>query len=142
MKPPDFSKVVAANWKDTTAYLVAGHQPCIKIGKDELHFVKRRMVFVDLAMIRTIEPEESWFMGVIVCPGDDLVPLSKWAMDQEAERVHFYLHEDADTRLLVPWRDAGLPLIRVDHGFTSWRSLHKVLGWDLNVQVYDDHVSQ
>jgi hypothetical protein len=141
MNPPDFASVVAENWRKTTGYLVAGHEPCIQIGQDEVRHVRRRLVIVDLAAIENVQPEGSWFMAVIVCRGDDLSGLAAWAARFDVSRIHFYLHTKADTAQLVPWRDAGLPLDRIDEGHSSWRSLHKVLGWDLNVRVYDDHVA-
>jgi hypothetical protein len=134
-----FAGVVAANWKHTTGFLVVGREPCIRIGEDEIRHVQRRLKLIHLEDVARLQPEDSWFMAVIVCRGDDLSELSKWAGSTDATRVHFYLHADADATQLAPWRDAGFPLSRIDHGFTSWRDLHKALGWDLNVQVYDDH---
>jgi len=139
MSAPDFAAVVAKNWRKTTGYIVAAREPCIAIGRDEVRNVERRLVLVDLGRVSRLRPRGSWFMAVVVCPGDDLEDLARWARGVEAERVHFYLHADASPQQLAPWRDAGLPLDRVSGGFRSWRALHKVLGWDLNVQVYDDH---
>lgn len=139
---PEFSAVVRRHWKDTTGYLVAGAQPCIQVAHDEIRHVQRRFVFVDATSIYGLEPEGSWFMGIIVCKGDELDALAEWARDHEAERVHFYLHKDADPAQLTPWRDAGLPLGKVEQDLSSWRDLHKVLGWDLNIQVWEDHGSR
>ena len=139
MNPPEFASVVAKSWTKTTGFIVTGHEPCISIGHDEVRHVKRRLVPIGLDDVVRLRPTGSWFMAVIVCPGDDLGALARWAMGKDASRVHFYLHANARPRLLAPWRDAGLPLDHVDEGITSWGRLHKILGWDLNVQVYDDH---
>lgn len=135
----DFAAVVRAHWPETTGYVVAGSPPCIQIGEDEVANVRRRLEFVHLADVSTLVPDGSWFMAVIVCPGDDLAALAAWAQDREVGRVYFYLHADADGSALAPWQAAGLPTDRVDDGFRSWGPLHKVMGLDLNRQVYEDH---
>lgn len=139
MKPIDFARVVGANWSKTTGYLVAGSDPCLAVRGDELRNVRRRLLPVHLSAVARLEPEGSWFMGVLVCRGDDLSGLSLWAQGRDHRRVHFYLHARARAMQLSPWRDAGLPLLHVDRGFKDWTSLHKILGWDLNLQVYADH---
>lgn len=135
----DFAAVVRANWKTTQGFVVAGEPPCIEIGRDEVKNVRRRLAFVRLADAPTLEPTGSWFMAVIVCPGDDLTALAAWARDKDVRRVYFYLHADADGPVLTPWQAAGLPTDRVDAGFRSWGPLHKVMGLDLNRQVFEDH---
>lgn len=139
MNRPDFASVVAKNWRKTTGYIVTDREPCVTIGRDEVRHVERRLVPVGLDEVTGLRPGPSWFMAVIVCPADDLEGLARWARGRDANRVHFYLHAGAHPRQLAPWRDAGLPLDHVDEGLRSWTSLHKLLGWDLNVQVYDDH---
>lgn len=135
----DFASIVGKHWRRTTGYVVTGHEPCISIGSDEIRHVERRLVHVRLAGVRSLRPTASWFMAVLVCPGDDLTGLAQWATAVDAERVHFYLHARARAAQLAPWRDAGHPLESVEEGIRSWAALHKVLGWDLNLQVYDDH---
>lgn len=139
MIPGDFSAIVRRSWRKTAGFLVAGEPPCIPIAQDEIRFVKRRLSFVPLQEVQSIAVEGSWFMAVIVCPEDDLTGLARWAAGRDARRVHFYLHADTSNKRLAPWRDAGRPLTHVDDGITSWKNLHKTLGWDLNVQVYEDH---
>ncbi|MBW3582043.1 MAG: hypothetical protein KY455_02995 [Euryarchaeota archaeon] len=135
----DFAAVVRRHWKDTAGYLVAGREPCIKIARDEVRLVKRRLTFVGHEGLSDLRPEGSWFMAVVVCTDDGLDRIAEWAHDNDAKRIHFYLHADADAAQLMPWRDAGLPLDHITEGITSWRGLHKLLGMDLNMQVYDDH---
>jgi hypothetical protein len=139
MNPPDFASVVAKHWKETTAYIVTGREPCVSIGRDEVLHVERRLVPVAWDEVARLRPGRSWLMAVILCPGDDVEGLARWAASKDATRVHFYLHARAHLKQLAPWRDAGLPLDHVDDGVRSWGALHKVLGWDLNMQVYDDH---
>lgn len=139
MNAPDFASVVAKNWAKTTGFIATATEPCITIGRDEVRHVKRRLVPVNLGELAGLQPTGSWFMAVVVCPDDDLGGLARWAKGKDAGRVHFYLHANARPRQLAPWRDAGLPLDHIDEGIRSWGQLHKVLGWDLNMQVYDDH---
>lgn len=135
----DFVAVVRRAWPKTAGFLVAGEPPCIPIVRDEIRHVRRRLSFVSLEDVESVTVSGSWFMAVIVCPGDDLTGLARWATGHDVHRVHFYLHADTPKRRLAPWRDAGHPLTHVDDRITSWKNLHKVLGWDLNVQVYTDH---
>lgn len=140
MRGPDgFAAVVARHWKDTAGYLVTGREPCISIAKAEVRHVRRRLKQVAHADLGDVDPPASWFMAVLVCAGDDLAPLAAWAKGREVGRIHFYLHAEAKALQLAPWRDAGFPLDRVDEGFTSWTTLHRRLGFDLNARVYEDH---
>lgn len=135
----DFAAVVRRHWRETTGYLVADREPCITVAHDEIRHVKRRFEFVALENVPALTPLGSWFMGVIVCPDDDLTGLAQWAQKNDASRVHFYFHKDTHLRQLTPWQEAGLSLDNIESEITSWRALHKLLGWDLNLQVYDDH---
>lgn len=139
-RPDDWTTVVKANWKRLTTYIVSSDHPsCVKMAKDDIRFIDRHMKHVPLGEVAALDPPDHWFMAVILCPGDDLGVLAKWAADQDADRIHFYLHKDTDVQVLAPWRDADLPLDRIEmQRFTTWGPLHKVLGLDLNDQVYGD----
>lgn len=139
-RPDDWTNVVRANWRHVTAYIVSSDHPsCLKMAKDEVAFVNRVMHWVPLDAIESVRPAGASFMAVVVCPGDDLQDLAWWAQEQEADRVHFYLHKDTDTKVLAPWRDAGLPLARVEaERFTTYGKMHAKLGLDLSDQVYGD----
>lgn len=136
----DWTRVVQANWKKVTAFIVSSaHPSCVKMAADEVSAIDRVMQHVALAGIRALKPPRHWFMAVIVCPGDDLTALAAWARGQDAQRIHFYLHKDASVKSLTTWRDAGLPLTRIEEErFTAYGRMHKKLGLDLSDQVYVD----
>lgn len=138
-RPDDWTHVVRAQWREVAAYIVSSaHPTCLKMAKDEVAFIRRNMRQVLLDRVPALEPGPHWFMAVVLCPGDALEPLVRWARGVDARRVHFYLHADAEARLLAPWRDAGLPLSRISQGFRAYGPLHQELGLDLSDQVYAD----
>ena len=139
-RPEDWTATVARNWPKVTAYLVSSNHPsCVRMARDEARFIDRVMVHVTLDGLDRLTPARHWFMAVVVCPGDDLTPLVAWAKARDASRIHFYLHRDASTGSLAPWRDAGLPLNRVEEErFTSYGPMHRRLGLDLSDRVYAD----
>lgn len=139
-RPDDWTSVVRANWRKVKAYVVSGRHPsCLRMAKDEVEHIDRVMGHVPLDAVAGLEPAEHWFMAVIVCPGDDLHALAAWAQGRDADRVHFYLHRDAVATALVPWRDAGHPLNRIEEErFTAYGRMHAKLGLDLSDQVYGD----
>ncbi len=139
-RPDDWTHVVRAHWPKLTAYIVSSaHPSCVKMAKDEIAHIERVMEHVPLADIAALRPRKHWFMAVIVCPGDDLSGLAKWAKKHDAQRVHFYFHRDAKKTLLAPWRDAGHSLARVEQEqFATYGRMHAKLGLALNDQVYGD----
>lgn len=139
-RPDDWTAVVRGNWAKMTAYVVSSHDPsCIRMAKDEVEHIDRVMVHVPLDGIQGLATPKHWFMAVIVCPADNLAGLAAWARSQDAQRVHFYLHKDAEPHLLAPWRDAGHPLSRVEaERFAHFGRLHAKLGLDRSDQVYGD----
>lgn len=139
-RPDDWTRIVRANWKKVTAYIVSSaHPSCIKMAADEVQHINRVMLHVPLGEVTKLKLPRHWFMAVIVCPGDDLAGLAQWAKEQDATRVHFYLHKAAEAQVLAPWRDAGLPLSRIEEQrFTSYGPMHGKLGLALSDQVYGD----
>lgn len=136
----DWTAIVRAHWRQVTAYIVSSHHPsCIRMAKDEVTHIQRVMQWIALDGIAALRPARRWFMAVIICPGDDLAPLAKWAKGRAADRIHFYLHADADPQQLAPWRDAGLPLDHVEEQrFRSFGPMHARLGLALSDRVYGD----
>jgi hypothetical protein len=140
---PDWHDVVAKNWHKTTAYLYALREPCLIIQQDELEAIQdnRVLVGLDEAAIHAWTPTGSWFLAVILCPGDDTQTLVQWIHDHDADpdRIHFYAHPDTDPyQALEAWKQAGLPPPQVDLDIDSWQRLHKRFGRDLSVQILRD----
>ena len=138
-RPEDWARVVAAHSHSTLALVASGHRPsCLKMASDEVRHIKRwmRQVLFDRLPPRV---PDSWFMAVIVCPGDDLTPLAAWMTTHGADRVRFYLHKDADAKQLAPIKDAGHELRHVrPERYASYGPMHKRLGLDLSDQIYED----
>lgn len=139
-RPDDWTRVVQGDWRKLTAYIVSSDHPsCVRMAKDEVASIDRVMQHVPLPAIGDLKPAKHWFMAVVLCPGDDLRGLAAWAKHQDVDRVHFYFHRDADAASLAPWRDAGLPLARVEQErFTGHGRMHSRLGLDLSDRVYAD----
>lgn len=138
-RPEDWTRVVAANAHATLAFIVSGRDPnCLKMATDEAKHIDRWMKRCLLDSLPTKVPG-SWFMAVIVCPGDDLQGLATWMTDHGGDRVRFYLHRDARPRQLAPIRDAGHDLRHVrPERYTTYGQMHKRLGLDLSDQIYED----
>lgn len=140
---PDWHAVVAAHWRKTQAFLLAFREPCIGIVRDELAAIKKNRVLVglDASRLDAWTPGDSWFLAVILCPGDDITALVAWLGDHQADatRVHFYAHPDTDAfAALRPWAEAALGQPAVDEDVDSWERLHKRFGNDLSVRILAD----
>jgi hypothetical protein len=140
---PGWRDTVARHWRDTTAYLLALSEPCIGIRDDELEAIKKNRVLVGLepAALRTWRPSGSWFMAVLLCPGDDLQPVIDWvqAHDVDAGRIHFYIHKAKDVHnFMAAWHEAGLPTEDVDAGIPDWKHLHHLFGLHLSDRILAD----
>ncbi|MEA3135969.1 MAG: hypothetical protein QOC71_250 [Thermoplasmata archaeon] len=141
---PDASALVRSHWREAELLLFAQRQPCIAIRQDELAKIDRVMHAVEpddlRAWAKRSKPRRSWLAAVLLCPGDETAGLAAVVKDLglDAERFHFYLHEDAKVNVLSGWANAGLPLDAVDEGIADWGALHKRLGLDFNVQIVED----
>lgn len=136
----DWTHVVRRHAHDTKALIVSSRKPpCLTMAKDEVRHIQRWMEHVLLDALPHKLPG-SWFMAVIVCPGDDLTGLAQWMTRHGGERVRFYLHRDADFQQLAPVRDAGHELRHVrPETYTTYGAMHQRLGLDLSDQVYEDY---
>ncbi len=137
-RPADWTGVVVAHKHDCKAFIVSSHHPsCLKMARDEVKHINRWMearTFDDLPDV-----PDSWFMAVIVCPGDDLTPLAAWMSTHGGERVRFYLHPGADTAALTPIRTQGHDLRHVrPERYATYGAMHQRLGQDLSDQIYED----
>ena len=142
---PDATALVREHWHEAEAFLVAQRPPCIEIRDDEVRHIDRLLIGGRPDDLRAWKRPASWFIAVLVCDGDDTEALTAFVRDEgmDARRVHFYLHEAASGSALAAWRDAGLPLDRVDdrvdgRPIRDWKDLHRLLGLHLNVQIVAD----
>lgn len=138
-RPQDWTRVVAAHSHSTLAFIVSSHQPsCLKMASDEVKHIDRWMQRILLDDLPAQLPD-SWFMAVLVCPGDDLGLLASWMTKHGSDRIRFYLHRDAKAEQLAPIRDAGHDLRHVrPERYATYGPMHKRLGLDLSDQIYED----
>jgi hypothetical protein len=139
---PDWRATVRANWKKTTAFLMASTQPCIHIRDDELAAIRENRVLVGLGSrdLEAWSPPASWMLAVMLCPGDDTKAVTAWARENRVDfsRVHFYLHPKTDPVALQAWHEAGFPTERADSDVDSWKRLHQLLGLALSDRIASD----
>jgi hypothetical protein len=108
-------ETVREHHKRTAGFVLAQSEPCVSTRDLEASNYVYGREFQALASsdLDELELPESWFMGVLVCPGDDLTVLAKWVADLDEEdlsRIRLYLHEDLDiVDVLEPWYGEGLP---------------------------------
>ena len=141
---PNWRDTVAANWRNTTAYLLSLQEPCITIQQDELRAIRTNRVLVglDARALKTWKPgKRSWFMAVLLCPGDDLRPLIDWVQRTGADpgRIHFYVHRENDLpQFMQVWYEAGYPTEAADAGVNDWKQFHRLFGLHLSNQILID----
>lgn len=135
----DYAAVVRTNHHRTTGYLLASSPPCIKIRNDEIQRINRKTIPLTLAELKDLEPEGSWLLGVILCPGDDTTEVSRFAhRTHSPHRIRFFAHPKTEiSTTLESWKAAGHHKARIDL-VASWKQLHPLFGLALNDQVYHD----
>lgn len=141
--PPRWHAVVRAHHRETLGLVVAESGTCLKLQADERDLVPGRV-------FRPAKPAElagwtlprSWFLGVLLCPGDTTDALAAWAKSlagADLERVHFYYTPRvrlADT--LAAWKAAALPDLPINQ-VRDFSSFHHLYGRHHGDRVYRDH---
>lgn len=143
---PDATDVVREHWHEAECFLVAARPTCIDIRDDEVGAIDRLLHGGSPDDLDAWIRPASWFVAVLLCPGDDTAALVRATerLGLDARRFHFYLHAEASFDALRAWADAGLPLDRVDDAgpggtpITDWKALHRLLGLHFNVQILAD----
>ncbi len=140
---PDAAKLASDNWPHAELLLYAQRQPCIRIRNDELERINRVIRITDEDDLHGWSAPRCWMAAVILCKGDNIQALVGAVKDTglDDSRFHFYLHADCPLQVMQPWAEAGFSLDHVDTGIKDWKSLHKLLGIDFNVQIVNDAVN-
>lgn len=141
--PPRWHAVVRAHHRHTEGLVVARSGDCLKIQADERTLVPGRA-------FRPLRPAElarralpkSWFLGVLLCPGDTTEELARWAKtlaSPDRERIHFYYTRGVGLRqALSAWARAGLPELPINE-VRDFRSFHHLYGRHHADRVFRDH---
>lgn len=142
--PPQWHQVVRAHHVDTAGYVAAQRGDCLKIRDDERRLVFGRRfhpVAVDALPAKSRLPS-SWFLGVILCPGDDTEAVAGWARElrpRDLDRIPFYHVPPVDVdATLTAWRGAGLKEPRIYH-VRNFTTFHHLYGRHHGDRVYEDH---
>lgn len=142
--PPKWHQVVRAHHAETVGYVAAQRGDCLQIRDDErrlVHGRKFQPVAVDALPQRSQLPS-SWFLGVILCPGDDTEGVARWAREigsRDLDRIHFYHTPAVDVdATLTAWRAAGLKEPRT-YEVRSFTTFHHLYGRHHGDRVYQDH---
>lgn len=141
--PPRWHAVVRAHHRRTVGLVVAQSGDCLKIQADERDLVRGR-AFQPLRpgeLARRAIPK-SWFLGVLLCPGDTTDALAAWAKTlapDDLERIHMYYTPSVDLRrALAAWTREGLPDVPVNE-VRNFRSFHHLYGRHHADRVFRDH---
>lgn len=146
--PPQAYDAVRRHWADTTGYVVARTGDCLNVQTQETWGPRtrvsgRRFKPLRPAQLPALALPKSWFMGIILCPGDPLEELIAWARTlpaSDVERLILYVHPAYDeSGARTQWAAAGLrdpKTIRFDG---SWENFHHLYGRHHAWRVYLDH---
>ncbi|HLE47258.1 MAG TPA: hypothetical protein VI818_03090 [Candidatus Thermoplasmatota archaeon] len=143
--PPDWQDVVRKHWRDTPGYVVAASGACLDVQAQETvgergQVPGRQFQAHRPGALRGFRPTGSWFMGILLCPGDDVLGILEWTSglsSADAERVVFYVHPRFDRVAMAAWHASTRP--RVVRFGGTWRAFHRLYGRHHADRVYQDH---
>ena len=146
--------VILAHMHDTLTYLATGQPACDAIRDKEAAATRprvtpqrtgRRIRPMKIADLGVLRPEGSWLLVVLLCPGDDVGSLTRWASRLpvlDRRRIRLFQHPDVDLAVaLAPWMKARLPPVSVDLA-PNQVVLHHTLGQYINERIWLDHGPQ
>jgi hypothetical protein len=144
MFPPGWHGTVRRYHTRTTGWVLAQSNECTATRDLEVsdeYVMGRRFEPLEPRDLQDLQLPASWFMGVLVCPEDDLTAIAEWAAllpTADLHRVRFYLHDAADpVAVFKPWYAAGLPSPDTEQLLVGKR-FHQKFGRDHGNQVVRD----
>lgn len=136
---------VRPHLKQTTGYVLARAGDCLDLQRREVG-LKNRPFFKPLkpGELHALKLPRSWFLAVLLCPGDDTRELAAWvralpAADRRRIRFYYYTGTRA-AQALAQWYGAGLGPVRDDE-IDGWIRFHHKFGAHHAIQVYEDRVA-
>lgn len=137
-------ETVRKHHKRTVGYVLARSEPCLATRDLEVsdeYIYGRDFQALGPGDLDGLDLPESWFLGVLVCPGDDLSEVAAWAVqleERDVDRIRFYVHDDADlVPAFKPWYAQGLVSPKTEPLVLGPR-FHKTYGKDHGNQVVRD----
>ena len=139
---PAWHAVVRANFRATLGLVVAETGGCLEIQRDEASLVPgRKFVPLPPRDLPHVNLGRSWFVGVLLCPGDLTARVAAWARSlrkADLSRLRFYVVAGTDLRgAMEAWNKAALPE-RPTFEVRGFRSFHHLFGRHHADQVYRD----
>lgn len=143
--PPGWHDIVRKHWRHTPGYVVAASGDCLDVQAKETGGGRGKVPGRDFrahppAALRDFRPSSSWFLGILLCPGDDVTDILAWTRGlgaADAERVVFYVHPDFDRAAMPDWHASARP--RVVRFSGAWHEFHRLYGRHHADRVYQDH---
>lgn len=146
--PEGWHDVVRRFHVQTAGYIVAQSGDCLDVLYEEASgphtkVPGRKFNAIPPSDLANLRMPPSWFMGVILCPGDDASPIAGWFAMLDAkdhDRVVLYTHPRFDEeKAAEAWEIAKAPLPRRTQFAGSWNNFHRLFGNDFSWQVWKDH---
>ncbi len=146
---PGWTRKTKPHLDETAGYVLAESGGCLDVQLQETlprsrggRVPGRRFVPLSLDQLVRLAPPPSWFLGILLCPGDPTEALVRWARAQPAAylaRIVAYHAPRFDVDAFVDvWTRAGLPPIE-RYAFRSWAQFHHLYGLHHSIQSFDDH---
>lgn len=143
--PPGWHEVVRKHWRGTPGYVLAVSGDCLDLQAEETEGERGRVPGRDFRAhppgnLHGFRPVGSWFLGILLCPGDDVHEILAWTRSlpsADAERVVFYVHPGFDRAAMADWHSSTRPRIIGFRG--TWRDFHRLYGRHHADRVYQDH---
>ena len=145
--PSGWHEYVKAHHRATSGYVVAQSGACLDIKHQETAGPRSRVpgrTFrpIDPSDLSSIRLPKSWFMGVILCPSDDIRPILIWIASlvrSDHDRIVLYVHPDFDQNAGgTMMRRANLEHVRKTEFKGTWNDFHSLYGNDHAWQGWND----
>lgn len=145
--PKGWHEIVRENYTKTTGYIVAESGKCLDVQQAETRgpgskVRGRQFEPIHPEVLKQLKTPTSWFLGVVLCPGDDVTPIAAWYLSlksEDRERVVLYAHPDLDPATAeAAWNATGAPMPRRRVFGESWEQLHPLYGNAFSWRVWKD----
>ena len=139
--------IVRENHHRCEGFVVAASGECFEVQRKETwgpdsRVPGRRFQPIHPDTLGDIELPRSWFMGILLCPGDSVESVVVWYRQlpiSDRSRVKFYLHPDFDRNTAADsFSGAEVASVRVIVFAGAWENFHPLFGYDHALQVLAD----
>lgn len=142
--PPTATQLVRPHLRKTTGCVAATGDECLKIAHREAKVPNRAFVAVAIKdLADTVPAEGSWFLGILLCPGDVTDQVAAWATTRKPDlaRIRFYFRTGVNQiSAMRAWVQAGHPEPLYEEEIDAWPRFHHFFGAHHAIQAYHDHV--